>query len=241
MLLKLDNPKLLVDVISLISELVTEVRIKVTLEGLSIVAIDPANVALVSFKLPAQSFSQLEAKDETIGINLDSLKSVLRRASTGSNLIMRTDENSLVVDIEDKIRRTFTIALIDIEKEEKAVPILEFTNKVEMVTSDFADVVEDCAVVADSCSFIIQQGKFLIEARGLNSTKSEFSTDEAKIEGSDGKSRYSLEYLMKFIKAGKISDKVLIRFANDYPLRLDFKNMNIELSFILAPRVETED
>ena len=55
-------------------------------------------------------------------------------------------------------------------------------------------------VVADACSFIIQNGKFIIEAKGLNSASSEFSGDEASINAEDCKAKYSLEYLSKFIK-----------------------------------------
>jgi hypothetical protein len=43
------------------------------------------------------------------------------------------------------------------------------------------------------------------------------------------------------IKATKITEKTIINFSNDYPLKLEFKTPNIELSFILAPRVETEE
>ena len=58
MLLKLDHPKLFSEIISIISELVLEVRLKVSKEGLRIIAIDPANVAMVGFKLPKSAFSQ---------------------------------------------------------------------------------------------------------------------------------------------------------------------------------------
>ena len=58
MLLKLESPKLLSDIISIISELVTEVRLKINKEGMSLTAIDPANVAMVYFKLPSDLFSQ---------------------------------------------------------------------------------------------------------------------------------------------------------------------------------------
>jgi DNA polymerase III sliding clamp (beta) subunit (PCNA family) len=60
-----------------------------------------------------------------------------------------------------------------------------------------------------------------------------------KISGS-GKSKYSLEYLSKFSKAKSISDKVLLRFADDYPLRIDFAGSKMGIGFILAPRVETD-
>ncbi len=60
MKLKLDNPKIFSEIISIISEMVLEVRIKVNNEGLSITSIDPANVAMILFKLTADAFSELE-------------------------------------------------------------------------------------------------------------------------------------------------------------------------------------
>jgi proliferating cell nuclear antigen len=248
MLLKLDNPKILSDIISIISELVTEVRIKVNKDGMFIVAIDPANVALISFKLPATAFSQIEVEEEVLGVSLDSLKSVLRRASSTSSLILQTEDNALKIQIQDKITREFKLSLIDIEQEEKSMPDLEFKSKIEMPGVDFAEAVEDCSVVADSCAFHTQKDKFIVSAKGsLNSAKAEFSSDEikinAKLEGEEKEiiSRYSLEYLQKFIKATKISDKVMLNFAEDYPLKMEFKTPRMELSFVLAPRVETED
>ena len=101
--------------------------------------------------------------------------------------------------------------------------------------------IDDCAVVADACSFIIREGKFAIEAKALNSAMSEFSGDEAKIQGENCKSKYSLEYLQKFMKGAKLCDKTLLKFADDHPLKLEFKTQSMELSFILAPRVEEID
>jgi proliferating cell nuclear antigen len=242
MLLKLDHPKLFSEIISIISELVLEVRLKISKQGLKIIAIDPANVAMVSFKLPETAFSELDVGEkEILGVNLENLKAVLRRIKPGSILIMSKEENELKIQIKDKVTREFNLALIDVEGEEKEIPSLEFASKVEMSSLDFAEAIEDCGVVADSCSFISDSGKFIIQARGsLNSFKSEFG-DEVEIVAEDAKSKYSLEYLQKMIKATKITDKVRISFANDYPLKLDFATPFIELSFVLAPRVENEE
>ncbi len=248
MLLKLDEPKLLSDIIAIISDLVLEVKIKVNKYGLSIIAIDPANVALVSFKLPAEAFSQIEVEEETIGVSLDNLKSILRRCSPGSSLILQTEDNTLKIQIQDRIKREFRLSLIDIEAEEKTMPNLEFSSKVEILSVDLAESIEDCNIVADSCSFIAQPDKFIIEAKGsLNSAKSNFSSDEVKTEikpeegNKEIRSRYSLEYLQKFIKAAKLTEKTILNFSSDYPLKMEFKTPRMELAFVLAPRVETED
>ena len=242
MLLKLDNPKLFSEIISIISELVLEVRIKVNKEGMGILAIDPANVAMVSFKLPNTAFSEFQIeKEEVLGVSLESLKAVLRRCSSRSVLVMEKQENELKLEIIDRIKREFNLALIEIEGEEKSIPNLDFASRVEMSSSDFSESIEDCSIVADSCNFVTEAGKFIIKAKGsLNSFRSEF-TDEIKIQAHNSNAKYSLEYLQKIVKAAKITDKVIINFADDYPLRLDFNTPFIELGFILAPRVETED
>jgi DNA polymerase III sliding clamp (beta) subunit (PCNA family) len=55
-----------------------------------------------------------------------------------------------------------------------------------------------------------------------------------------GRSKYSLEYMMKFIKAVKISSRVVVNFSDDYPLRLDFPGEKMGIGFVLAPRVEND-
>jgi proliferating cell nuclear antigen len=242
MKLKLDNPKIFSEIISIISEMVLEVRIKVNNEGLSITAIDPANVAMILFKLPADAFSELEVeKEEVLGVSLDNLKAVLRRVKAGSVLAMEKEENMLKIIIQDKIRKEFSLALIDVEGDEKPIPSLNFVSKIEMTSVDFSEAIEDCNVVADSCSFVSALDNFVIQGKGnLNSFKSEFS-DEVNIQAEEATSKYSLEYLQKMIKGTKLTDKVVLNFGNDYPLKLEFNTPKITLSFILAPRVETED
>ncbi len=243
MLLRLDHPKIFSEIIGILSELVLEVRIKVNQEGMSILAIDPANVAMISFKLPADAFSAIDIEnEEVLGVSLDSLKAVLRRIKPGSVLSIMKEESSLRLQIQDKIKREFNLALIEIEAEEKPIPNLEFSSKIEMPSSDFSEIIEDCSVVADACSFISEPEKFIIKAKGsLNSFKSEFSSDEVNIQAQEADSKYSLEYLQKMIKATKLTDKVIINFSTNYPLRLDFVTPFIDLKFILAPRVESED
>ena len=239
----MDDPVLMIKAIDVISELVTEVRIKIDDLGIHINAIDPANVAMVGFTIPKSSFSQFETGPEVLGINLDSLRKILRRCSSGSSVIFEKKGNLLSIQIDDRIKRNFLLSLIEVEREEKEIPNLKFTTAVKMNSVDFVDSVEDCAVVADACSFLIKDGKFLMEARGLNSARAEFSGDEAEIttEIASCKSRYSLEYLQKFAKGSKLFEKTILKFSDDHPLRMDLKSENLELSFILAPRVETVD
>lgn len=242
MKIKLENPSTLAKTIDLVSELVTEVRLNLSEEGLSVTAIDPANVAMVKFLLRKDAFTEFELEDsEKLGVNLEDLKKILKRAGAKSNLIIAKNENQLEIEIEDRVKRKFTLGLIDIEKEEKEMPSLEFSARVEINSNDLINSIEDCAVVSEACSFIIENQTFIIEAKGMNSARSEFSGDEATIHAEDCKTRYSLEYLQKFMKGAKMTNSVALNFANEHPLKMDITVDKMEINFVLAPRVETED
>ena len=241
MLVKLDDPSSLSKVVDVLSELVTEVRIKINEFGMSLAAIDPANVAMVKFKIPKSAFSQFETGNEELGINLDNFKKILRRSGTGTPLILEKKENYLEIQILGKIRRNFSLNLLEIEGQEKEMPTLDYSARIEISSPDLISSIEDCAIVSDSCSFIVSGKEFFIESKGLNSARSEFSPDEANIEAEPCKSKYSLEYLQKFAKGMKLCDKTILYFANDHPLKIDIKSEHMELNFLLAPRVETDD
>ncbi|MEM4641173.1 MAG: proliferating cell nuclear antigen (pcna) [Candidatus Pacearchaeota archaeon] len=242
MLLKLNDSRLLADVIALVSELVLEVNAKVTKQGFEIMAIDPANVALVDLKIPASAFSTFQLdREEELGLNLEDFKQVLRRAGN-SSIVLEKENNNLKIKIEDKTRRTFYLALINLEPEEKKVPNLSFNSKIEMNPLDFAEIINDAAIVADSCSFVATKNSFLIEAKGtLHASKTELSSDEVKITTEqESKAKYSLDYLVKFAKASRFAEKLVISFSDEYPAKFEFKSKELDLSFILAPRSEED-
>jgi len=240
MILKLDDSRMLTDAIGIISEVVLEVRIKLLEDGLSIVAVDPANVALVIFKLPKESFSKYDAGNEAWGVNLGDLKKILKRAGTGSSVVFEEDKGKLKITIFDKIKRIFHLALVEISAEDKDIPELNFAARIEMDSIDFSQAIEDASVVADSCAFILSEKGFAVEGSGsLNSARAEFTGERLEMFGM-GRAKYSLEYLMKFIKAIKISDRVVVNFSDDYPLRLDFPGEKMGIGFVLAPRVEND-
>ena len=239
--LKLDSPKIFSDIVTIISELVTEVRMKINSEGISLTAIDPANVAMIYFKIPSALFSEFQVeKAEEIGINLDNLKAVLRRCSPGSSLILERYENILKLGIHDRIKRDFSLMLIDIEAEEKSLPEWEFNSVVHINSDALVEVIEDCTVVSDACTFIAEPDKFIVEAHGLNSARAEFSSDEVEVHSGNSMARFSLEYINKFVKGAKISNRATLSFSDNHPMRINFPTGNVMLSFILAPRIEQD-
>ncbi len=248
MRLTLAEPKYLKDSISLISDLVNEARFKITPNAIELIAMDPANVAMVIFKLLGSAFTEYDVKDNLdIAINLNNLKQILRRAGANDVLIMEIgSDNRLIIKLKARTTRTFSIPLIDIDDREQRVPQLNFPLSVKTKASTLTNAIEDADIVADSVSFVLEKNKFSVQAEGdLSKASIEIGADEethiTNHTEETVRAKYSIEYLKKMIGGSKIADDVLIQFNKDYPLRIEYTTLNkVQLVFILAPRVEND-
>jgi proliferating cell nuclear antigen len=248
MRLTLAEPKYLKESVSIISELVNEARFKVNNQAIELVAMDPANVAMVIFKLLSSTFTEYDVKKEVeIAINLGNLKQILRRAKPDDMLTLELDpDNKLRIILKGANFRTFNLPIIELDEKEQKVPDLKFSSVIKMPASILNDAVEDVDVVAESVTFTAEPKKFSISAEGdLSQAKIEIDQSDTTKINSDGqekiRSKYSIEYLKKMITGSKLSDEVSIYFSKDYPLKLEYKTIDkIMLSFILAPRVEND-
>tara|TARA_Y100000310_G_scaffold342247_1_gene444633 strand:- start:40322 stop:41068 length:747 start_codon:yes stop_codon:yes gene_type:complete len=248
MRLTLAEPRYLKESVTIISDLVNEARFKVSKEAIELVAMDPANVAMVIFKLLSSSFTEYDVKkDVEIAINLSNLKQIMRRAKPDDMLTLELDpDNKLKVILKGNNLRTFNLPIIELDEKEQKIPDLKFPVAINLPSMVLSDAVEDVDVVAESVTFVAEQKKFAISAEGdLSQADIEMKENDntkIKVEGDDKiKSKYSIEYLKKMITGSKIADEVSIYFNKDYPLKLEYKTVDkVMLSFILAPRVENE-
>lgn len=248
MKLTLADPTYLKDSISIISELVNEARFKITPDAIELVAMDPANVAMVIFKLLSSCFTEYDVKDETeLAINLNNLKQILKRAKPSDMLSLEiTADNKLQITLKSNTTRTFSISIIELDEMEQKVPELSFPISIETKSSILNDAIDDADIVAESVTLAAEKSKLIIAAEGdLSKANIEISADDdTKItaESEDRvKAKYSLEYLKKMMNGSKLSDNVSINFNRDYPLKVEYKVVDkILLAFILAPRVEND-
>src|SRR3989338_5497471 len=248
MKLTLAEPTYLKDSISIISDLVNEGRFKITPDAIELVAMDPANVAMVVFRLLSSSFTEYKVdKDVEISINLGNLKQILRRAGSNDMVTLELDpQNKLRIQLTGDSVRTFSLPLIELEDKQQKIPDLKFQVTIETSTSVLNSAVEDADIVSESLTFMAEPKRFVVMAEG-DLSQAHIDIKEGKntkisVSGSEKiKSKYSIEYLKKMINASKISENVKIQFNKDYPLKLEYKTVDrVMLSFILAPRVEND-
>ena len=245
MKLALNDIKYLKEPITIINELVNEATFRIDKDKIELIAMDPANVSMVIFKLLSSAFTEYQVKEPLeISLNLDNLKQILRRANPQDALTLELENNKLKLEIKSDTKRTFHLSLLNLEEKNQKIPDLKFPLKIETSTALFDEAIEDTGLVSDSVTFSADEEKFSIEALGnLTTAKVELFKDaQTSIDTKDKvKSKYSVEYLKKIAKGGKLADKVVLQFNKDYPLKVSYKVTDkMLLEFILAPRVAND-
>lgn len=247
MKLTLAEPRLLKESIMIISELVNEINMKVDKDKIEVVAMDPANVAMVIFKLLSSAFVEYQVSENVeFAVNLENLKQILRRAKPTDVVSLELINSKLRIQLKGESTRTFNISLIDIDEKEQKIPNLKFPLSIEVPTMIFDEAIEDMGIISESVVLTAEPERFIIESQSkLNNARVEVTTDSETSINLEGdkqiKSKYSVEYLKKMIKGSKLSDVVTLYFGEEYPLKVDYKVTDkLQLSFILAPRVAND-
>lgn len=242
----ISDVNLLKNTLTSIAEIVDEVVLKISEEGISIRAADRAMVAAVDLKLSASAFDSFEVSEPlSIGVNLENLISILKRASVRDRITLNLKNSQLEILIQNSGKRRFLVPLLEITQEEvPQIEQLKFTASIELSSDVLESGIKDASIVSDVILFEALPNRFFMIGEGdISKTELELEKDSLeslKVE-EEAKARYPLDYLNKMIKAKKIAEKVRIEFGKDYPLKLTFQaGDKCTLSFVLAPRVIEE-
>jgi len=246
MKLTLAEGRFLRDPINIISELVNEVTFKIGSDRIELVAMDPANVAMVKFNLLSSAFVEYSVDEPLeISVNLDNLKQILRRAKSSDVLTLELNKNKLKIELSGDSKRTFNLALLDLGGQGHKEPDLKFSGSIELPSSLLDEAIEDMGVVSDAVLLGLEEANFSVQASGnMSNAKINLPASDdinIKLEGEKISSKYSIEYLRKIMKGAKLADNAYLYIGNDYPLKIEYKIRDkMSLQFILAPRVKND-
>lgn len=229
-----------------VGSLMADVSLDFNDSGFSIKAMDPANIAMIMFEGSRSLFNTFTVeKDTKLSVSLEDMNSILRLLKKDDKLKLTDSKNRLNLDILGKNKLHFAIPLIDENYTAQKVPQLKFTAEATVLSGLLREAIKAAFLVDDSVYFMIEGHRFVLSAR---SEEKEFSEESSINENKEifnikaeaiSRSKYSIEYLTKFLSALDQEKPVKLSFSNNYPLRLDYEvGAGANMSFILANRLE---
>ncbi len=240
------NADIFKDSIEAVSTLVDEAKFRLNKDGISIKAVDPANVAMISFDLHPDAFESYECTDGEIGLSLMTLMDILSMAERSDKIELKLDPeaHNLLLKMGGL---AYTLSLLDLAamRKEPKVPNLELPAKVTLKGRDLYRAIKAAEKVSDHLAFGVDGSAFFMEAEGdTNRVKLQLTKDELIGLDTSGPARslFSLDYLSDMGKAINKANEVTLHLGKDYPIKINFgvAGGKGKVEYLLAPRIESD-
>ncbi|MFB6197312.1 MAG: DNA polymerase sliding clamp [Halobacteriaceae archaeon] len=229
-----------------VSVLVDECKIHLDDEGISIRAVDPANVGMVDLDLSADAFESYDADGGIIGVNLTRLEDIAGMADAGQLIHLELDEETRKLHIQiDGLE--YTLALIDPDsiRQEPDIPDLDLPAEIVIEGRDIDRAVRAANMVSDHIALGVDESEehFYVDAEGdTDDVHLELDEDDL-IDLSVGAahSLFSLDYLQDMNKAIPKDAEVTMELGEEFPVKLHFGIADGQgsVTYMLAPRIQS--
>ncbi|WP_232686899.1 DNA polymerase sliding clamp [Halobacterium zhouii] len=232
-----------------VSVLVDECKIHLDEDGISILAVDPANVGMVELDLGAAAFESYEADGGVIGVNLSRLEDIAGMADAGQLVQLELDEETRKLHIQIE-GLEYTLALIDPDsiRQEPEIPDLgdDLSAHVVLEGADLDRAVRAADMVSDHIALGVDTDaeEFYVEAEGdTDDVHLELGRDDLiDLDVSPANSLFSLDYLKDMNKAIPKDAEVELDLGEEFPVKLHFDIAEAQgrVTYMLAPRIQSD-
>lgn len=240
--LVLSDAKLFKQSVDAMVDLIKDAEFIVDEYGISLKAIDAAQIAMVLFNMPKDVFEKFDVSGTTkLGINLPSLSSILKRAHSNDKLALKVKEKRLNIVLSGDSIRSFSINLLDISSNEMPNPDINFDAIIKMKANSLTEGVKDAGLFSTYLLFNVEPTAFKISAKGPQGelenkteiTSKQIVEHEIKKEAT---AMFSIEYLQNILKGTNPDTDVELYLKTNAPLKVRYKIGSASLEFFLAPR-----
>jgi len=228
-----------------IVNLIDEGSFEVTSNGISLKAMDPSQIAMVSFSVPKSAFSSYKIDETTkLGINFDSMSKILSRSRGKDKLRMMLDENKLLLEFLGEDKRSFKLPLIDVQEGAQKEPRIEFDAVVKIKAGQFKEILGDAALLSSHVVLDANNKGFFVEVHGdsgdLRVEKDKTGEATLNIEvKKDSRATFPLQFLEDIVKACPDDQSLSLHLKTNSPIKVEYLIGEAKLVYYLAPRIET--
>lgn len=235
------------DIAETVKLIVDEAVFSVSESGMKIVAVDPANVALIKVDVSLDAFDAFEATEGKLGVDVVKLVDLIDSANNDDVIELDLDET------EHKLRivmgkLSYKMGLLDPSslRKEPNIPSLDLPTYVVLKGEEIKRAVKASEKVGDYVTFGVRDDVFFVEAVGdTDKVSLELTKDQVidlKLGGNVTRSSFSIVYLSSIVKSVAKASDVTIYLGEDMPMILRYKlaDGRVVIDYLLAPRVESQ-
>jgi proliferating cell nuclear antigen len=231
-----------------IVNLIDEGQLEVREEGLYLRAMDPSQIAMVSFTMPKSAFSSFTAPSPSarVGLNFDAISKILARARPGEKLEISQEANKFQLKfVGAKRKRSFKVPILEMPAGATKEPSVAHDAAVKVSVSHFKETLRDAALVGQHITLDASENGFSIEVHGDSSDLTEESEQQSEeiVEmkvGKPSRATFPLQYLDDIVRACPENGALTLYLKSNAPLKVEYEVESAKLVYYLAPRIEND-
>jgi proliferating cell nuclear antigen len=227
-------------------DIINDVNLYFTPEGLKIITLDTARVTLIHMFLLAENFEEYDCPNEIIaGINISNTYKLLKSITNNDSVTLRIENQEILeIKIENNLKNSstsFHLKLLDINEDILDVPDIKMDLVTTLPSIDFQRVIRDMSNLSQDLLIERVDNVLRLSCRG------DFADQTTILDcGIQGPTEpignvFSLKYINMFTKATNLCSSVQI-FQDDQdsniPIIIRYAVANLgDVRFYLAPKV----
>ncbi|MCX8196220.1 MAG: hypothetical protein N3F67_03995 [Acidilobaceae archaeon] len=226
------------ELLSTLAEVLDEVALEITQEGLKASGFDPSKIAYVELEIPRSALRSISVKENmSVGLNLKALHKILN-VKSGRPIVLRATHEEVELEWGEDARKIYVMPNLEVQQEAASVKVSqearvvlvgEVLRRILRDVEAYSDMVE---LEADEESVTIRSpdGKVKIPiARGSSALiELEVSTPAKGI--------YDLSYIKKVLGLVRYMESVVLTFSSGGPLEISMRSIDgTSLRYIVAP------
>lgn len=244
--IQIDDARVWKSCVDAIVNLIEEGTLEIEPEGIRLRAMDPSQIAMVSFFMPKAAFSEYKvASSNKIGLNFENLSKIMARTRGGERLRMNLEENKLAMEFfSEDSKRSFKVPLVEMPPVSHKDLKIEHDAVVTVDAANFKEALRDAVLISSHITLEAGPSGFKVDAHGDNADLLLESGDKGegiKVEAKQkARATFPLKYLDDISRACPESSKMTIRLKSNKPIKMEYKIGEADIVYYLAPRIDLE-
>jgi len=233
-------------VFEVLKDIINDVNVYFTAEGIKILTLDTARVTLVQMNLLAENFEEYDCPEEIIaGLNMANVHKLLKSVTSSDTLTISAEGRDIMeftIENQDKNSIThFKLKLLDINEDMIEFPDIEMNVITTMQSIDFQRFVRDMSNLGNEMMIWRQGHELELSCSG------DFAEQKTIIKYPDVPpcdrtgGAFSLKYISLYTKATNMCSSIQFMQNSknpDMPIIFRYTIANLgDLKFFLAPNI----
>ena len=233
-------------IFEVLKDIINDVNVYFKEDGISILALDTARVALVHMHLSAENFEEYSCPEPIIaGMNMANTYKLLKSVTNNDTLEMNIKGAEVIeMIIRNQVKKsssTFTLKLLEINEDILELPELDTDILTTLPSVDFQRICRDMGNLSNEIDICREGDQLILSCQGDFANQST-SFECPEVWDTKMGNTFSLKYINLFTKAtGMCSSVQIMQHAEEEAMPIVFKysiaNLG-EMRFYLAPKVK---